>query len=229
MDEAVQAPGAAPAPDAGLTGGAALASLVALEEIRRLKHRYLRCVDLKLWDELADTFTADATAHYGTPAMGEPLNLSGRDEIVGFMRGHLGPDIITEHFAAQPEIDVNGDTATGTWCFEDTVIATGLPLRDQGRGILRGPLRPLPGRPVADRAHRLHPHLRDDAVPGRPAQPQIHRQPVGRRNSAVSSWSPVVAGDHKPTALMDFTPRAVRRRCASAPPSRPAAARRPLR
>jgi SnoaL-like domain len=45
---------------------AALANLVALEEIRRLKHRYLRCVDLKLWDELADTFTPEATANYGT-------------------------------------------------------------------------------------------------------------------------------------------------------------------
>ena len=104
--------------------GAALATLVALEDIRRLKHRYLRCVDLKLWDDLADTFTPDATATYGTPAMGQPLNLSGRDEIVGFMRKNLGPDIITEHFAAQPEIDVDGDIATGTWCFEDTVIAT---------------------------------------------------------------------------------------------------------
>jgi SnoaL-like domain len=104
--------------------GAALANLVALEDIRRLKHRYLRCVDLKLWDDLAGTFTPEATATYGTPAMGQPLNLSGRDEIVGFMRKNLGPDIITEHFAAQPEIDVAGDTATGTWCFEDTVIAT---------------------------------------------------------------------------------------------------------
>jgi len=40
--------------------------LVALEEIRQVKHRYLRCVDLKLWDDLADTFTQDATADYGT-------------------------------------------------------------------------------------------------------------------------------------------------------------------
>jgi hypothetical protein len=28
--------------------------LAALEEIRRLKYRYLRCVDLKLWDEIGD-------------------------------------------------------------------------------------------------------------------------------------------------------------------------------
>jgi hypothetical protein len=103
---------------------AAALDLAALEEIRRVKYRYLRCVDLKLWDDIADTFTPDATANYGTPALGQPLSLAGRDEIVAFLRGNLGPDIITTHFASQPEIAIDGDSASGTWCFEDTVIAT---------------------------------------------------------------------------------------------------------
>jgi hypothetical protein len=98
--------------------------LVAIEEIRQVKHCYLRCVDLKLWDDLAEVFTQDATADYGTPALGKPLRLAGRDEIVGFLRKSLGPDIITTHFATQPEISVDGDAATGTWAFQDTVIAT---------------------------------------------------------------------------------------------------------
>ena len=98
--------------------------LEALESIRQVKYRYLRCVDLKLWDEIAGTFTPDATADYGTPALGEPIQLEGRDAIVGFLRHSLGPGIITTHFAGQPEIAIDGDTASGTWCFEDTVIAT---------------------------------------------------------------------------------------------------------
>jgi hypothetical protein len=98
--------------------------LVALEEIRQVKHRYLRCVDLKLWDELADAFTADATAEYGTPALGDPIRLAGRDAIVTFLRDKLGQEIITTHFATQPEITVDGDTADGRWAFQDTVIAT---------------------------------------------------------------------------------------------------------
>jgi SnoaL-like domain len=98
--------------------------LAALEEIRRVKYRYLRCVDLKLWDEIGEVFTPDATASYGTPAMGKALDLAGRDEIVGFLRKNLGPGITTVHFASQPEIDIDGRTATGTWAFEDTVIAT---------------------------------------------------------------------------------------------------------
>jgi hypothetical protein len=98
--------------------------LVALEEIRQLKYRYLRCVDQKLWEGLADTLTPDATAAYGTPTYGKPLSFTGRDEIVGFMRTNLGPEIITVHHAGQPEIAIDEDTATGSWAFQDIVIAT---------------------------------------------------------------------------------------------------------
>ena len=97
--------------------------LVALEEIRRLKYRYARTLDLKLWDEFAEVFTEDAVGDYGTRAVGEPLRLVGRDAIVEFMRGALSGNIITVHLCAQPEIDIDGERASGTWCFEDTVIA----------------------------------------------------------------------------------------------------------
>jgi len=97
--------------------------LAALEEIRQVKYRYLRCVDLKLWDEIGDVFTADASADYGTHAVGRPLSLRSRDEIVGYLRKNLGPEIITMHRCGQPEITIEGDKASGTWAFEDTVIA----------------------------------------------------------------------------------------------------------
>jgi len=98
--------------------------LVTVEEIRQLKYRYLRYVDQKLWDEMADVFTPGATVDYGTRALGEPLKLAGRDEIIAFFRENLGPAILTVHAAGQPEITVDGETATGSWRFEDTVIAT---------------------------------------------------------------------------------------------------------
>jgi hypothetical protein len=98
--------------------------LAVLEDIRQLKYRYLRCVDQKLWDEMADVFTAGATVDYGTRAFGKPLKLAGRDEIIAFFRENLVPGIITVHAAGQPEITVDGDAASGTWRFEDTVIAT---------------------------------------------------------------------------------------------------------
>jgi SnoaL-like domain len=106
--------------------------LRAIEEIRQVKYCYLRCVDLKLWDEIGDTFTPDATVDYGTMVYGKPLKISGRDQIVKFFRTKLGPDIITVHSAGQPEITVDGQTARGTWSFEDTVIAT------EHRVVIRG-------------------------------------------------------------------------------------------
>ncbi len=96
--------------------------LVELEKIRQLKYKYLRCVDLKLWDEIGDVFTEDATADYGTPSAGRPLDLKSRADIVGFLKDSLGNGIITLHAAGQPEIEIDGDTATGTWRFTDTVI-----------------------------------------------------------------------------------------------------------
>jgi hypothetical protein len=97
--------------------------LVVLEEIKRLKYRYLRCVDTKDWDGLADTLTEDVTADYGTPAYGGPLHFDGRAALVAFLSEHLGPGMVTTHFATHPEIEVDGGGATGRWAFQDTVIA----------------------------------------------------------------------------------------------------------
>jgi ketosteroid isomerase-like protein len=103
---------------------AALANLIAVEEIRQLKARYLRSVDQKSWDDLSDTLTPDAVADYGTHVYDDGLLLTGRDAILAFMREKLGPELITVHLAGPPEISVDGDTATGVWGFQDTVIST---------------------------------------------------------------------------------------------------------
>ncbi len=116
--------------------------LEALEEIRRLKYRYFRSLDLKLWDEFADTFTADAVGRYGTKVYGELDALEGRDAIVGFMSEKLSNGVITMHVAHHPEIDVDGDTAEASWGFEDTVIAPGVQGPDPRRRLLPRPLPP---------------------------------------------------------------------------------------
>lgn len=101
--------------------------LVTIEEIRQAKYRYLRCLDLKLWDEFADAFTEDAVAEYDTPVLGEPLRLAGRDAIVAYMREHLGPQTITSHLVSHPEIEVDGDDArgAGAWRTPSSSRSTG--------------------------------------------------------------------------------------------------------
>jgi hypothetical protein len=90
-----------------------------LDALRRLKYRYLRTLDLKQWDEFAETLTPDVQASYGSR-----LSFDGRDAVVDFMRTSLPPTIITVHQCHHPELSVDGDTATGTWYLEDKVIIT---------------------------------------------------------------------------------------------------------
>ncbi len=111
--------------------------LVAIEEIKRLKHRYFRTLDLKLWEEFADCLAEDVVARYGTQAMTEPLHYDNRADVVAFMTENLGGGIITVHIANHPEIDVDGDTATGSWAFEDTVVVPDFKVQIRGGGYYR--------------------------------------------------------------------------------------------
>jgi hypothetical protein len=99
----------------------------ALEELRQLKYRYLRTLDGKEWDAFAGTLAEDAVADYG-----ERLSFTGREAIVDYMRTTLTPAIITVHQCHHPELTIDGDTATGVWALDDTVIVT------EHRIVLRG-------------------------------------------------------------------------------------------
>ena len=88
-----------------------------LEQLRRLKYRYLRTLDLKEWADFATTLTQDVHASYG-----ERLTFDGRDAVVEYMSGALGPQTITVHHVHHPELEVDGDTATGRWYLDDKVL-----------------------------------------------------------------------------------------------------------
>ena len=104
--------------------------LVEIELIKRLKYRYVRCLDQKLWDELETCFVPDATARYG----GGLYTFEGRDAIMAFLRESMGStSMLTSHRVHHPEIDLVGPTeATGTWALEDTVVLTDVELNVQG-------------------------------------------------------------------------------------------------
>jgi hypothetical protein len=108
--------------------------LTAIEEIRQLKYRYFRTLDLKLWDEFGDCLAEDVSARYGTQAMDKPLHYDNRADVVAFMSENLGHGIVTIHIANHPEIDVDGDTASGSWAFEDTVIVPDFKMIIRGGG-----------------------------------------------------------------------------------------------
>src|SRR5690242_1456170 len=81
----------------------AMVDLHELEQITRLKYRYLRCLDTKQWDELADCLTEDCRSAYGDGH----FSFDGRDKIVAFLKEALGPaSRITAHRVQQPEIEL---------------------------------------------------------------------------------------------------------------------------
>ncbi len=104
--------------------------LVEIELIKRLKYRYVRCLDQKLWDDLEGCFVPEATARYG----GGLYTFEGRDAIMSFLRESMGSTaMLTSHRVHHPEIDLLGPAeATGTWALEDVVILTDAQVNVQG-------------------------------------------------------------------------------------------------
>ncbi len=94
--------------------------LQALEEIKQLKYRYLRCVDRKLWAELRETLAEDATSSYS----GGKYSFSGRDKIMAFLEKSMSSTkFLSSHTCHHPEITLESATsAKGVWALHDTVI-----------------------------------------------------------------------------------------------------------
>ncbi len=90
-----------------------------IEAIKQLKYKYLRCVDCKLWDDLAECFAEDAVTNY---ASGQ-YSFQGKDQIISFLKEALQPTLLSMHQCFHPEIELTGDnTAKGRWAFQDYLI-----------------------------------------------------------------------------------------------------------
>ncbi|MEJ7935341.1 nuclear transport factor 2 family protein [Sphingobium sp. AN558] len=102
-----------------------LETLSAIEEIRRLKARYFRLMDMKDWSGFAEIFTEDAIfdvldalEENPDPAAAQPPVI-GRAAIVDYVSTGIAP-ITSAHYGHMPEIDIlSDDEATGIWAFED--------------------------------------------------------------------------------------------------------------
>lgn len=111
-----------------------MSELAEIEAIKRLKYRYMRCLDLKRWDEMEECFTEDASAAYH----GGKYAFEGRDRILDFFRRAMPAEMITAHHVHHPEIELTSETtATGVWALEDTVIHTGQQVTIRGAAFYR--------------------------------------------------------------------------------------------
>ena len=90
--------------------------LADIEAIKQLKYRYLRTLDLRQWDDFAECFVPEATGSYGG------REFADRDSLVAYMSENMNDGLISMHQAHHPEIEVDGDQATGTWYLHDKVM-----------------------------------------------------------------------------------------------------------
>ncbi|MBW8814314.1 MAG: nuclear transport factor 2 family protein [Caulobacterales bacterium] len=113
-----------------------LAKLVAIEEIKRLKARYFRCVDTKDWVGLATVFTPDAIFDLRavnsvpnplTGAVEPPISQSdadvyrGRYAVLAMIHAAV-ETLVTVHHGHTPEIEITSETtAAGVWAMEDVI------------------------------------------------------------------------------------------------------------
>jgi len=87
-------------------------ALEDVEAIRRLRHKYFRCLDGKLWDEMVECFSDDVKTSYFNGEM----NFEGKDKTIQFFKMGLTDALIGLHHGHHPEIELTGETtARGTW------------------------------------------------------------------------------------------------------------------
>lgn len=109
-----------------------LARLIAIEEIKQLKHRYFRAVDTKDWALIDSVFHDDFIGDFRGAATDPETGfnpapdatsevLYGRAAAVASFR-EAGAHFTSVHHGHNPEITITGpDTATGIWALFDTL------------------------------------------------------------------------------------------------------------
>ena len=106
-----------------------LERLLAVEEIKKLKARYFRCMDTKDWAGMVEVYAPDATADFR--AESPDGFVRGAADIVAYTRGSIAK-VTTVHHGHMPEINIlSASEATGIGAMEDLVFWP------EGEGIKR--------------------------------------------------------------------------------------------
>ncbi len=100
--------------------------------IQRLKYSYGRFLDTKDFASLCSLMTDDVTVAYG----GGAITLEGRQAVEDYLSKAMGaPTMLTSHVFSHPEIDVDGDEATGRWALQDVVILEDFGMQIRGASL----------------------------------------------------------------------------------------------
>ena len=107
-------------------------SLEEVYAIQRLKYSYGRFLDTKDFAAMCSLMVEDVTVAYG----GGAITLTGRQEVEDYLSKAMGSHtMLSHHMFSHPEIDVDGDTATGRWALQDVVILEDVALQIRGASL----------------------------------------------------------------------------------------------
>ena len=103
-----------------------------IEAIRSLQAKYQRCLDTRDFEALSECFAEDVVSSYGNGRM----SYSGRDAVIGFLRGALTLDMPSSHLIHGGEIDVKDTvSASAKWYLEDFLLHRKFMLKLHGAAI----------------------------------------------------------------------------------------------
>ena len=94
--------------------------LQAIELIKQLKARYFRAIDTCNIAMLEDMLCEDVALSFSSPAY--QFQVNGLADALDFYRSSFTKTRLATHNGHTPEIEVNGDEATGLWYLNDVFI-----------------------------------------------------------------------------------------------------------
>lgn len=94
--------------------------LVAIEMIKQLKARYFRFLDTRDLTGLQSVFTASASVDFNGPSYA--IRMQGWAELQTFFEQAFSATKYGMHNGHHPEIEVEGEQATGRWYLHDLFI-----------------------------------------------------------------------------------------------------------
>lgn len=110
--------------------------LCDIEEIKRLKHAYFRCIDTLNLEELRKITHPEVTTCYVGGSY--RIELANQDEFIEMIASSFHAECSCRHNAHHPEIEIVSDTeATGIWYLHDDFYNFRAMVRTEGTALYR--------------------------------------------------------------------------------------------
>ncbi len=116
-----------------------------IEEIKRLKHAYFRCIDTLNIEELKRLTHPKVTTCYVGGSY--RIELKDQAEFIEMIESSFNADCVARHNGHHPEIEILSPTeATGTWYLHDDFLNFHYMMRTEGTAIYRDRYTKVDGR-----------------------------------------------------------------------------------